>query len=270
MAITYSTREAVRRAPAAVAAAGPVAAATASPPPLVVAAKPGATTAASPDHKSQLIAPLPLFEGLPPDLLDVIADAAETQRVAKGSYVFHHGEKHKGFYIVVEGKVQLLLPKTADEEKVLSDMERGASFGEAAMFMNIPFPISARAAEDSMVIFIPRETLDPVLHARPEFALQLLTRMSRRLHKLVQDIAGYTQKRARSRVASYLLEHARRDEGSPIQLHDRKQAIASKLSVAPETLSRTLRHLQENGVIRVRGYRIEVCDIKELARLAGD
>jgi CRP-like cAMP-binding protein len=266
MAITYSAREAVRRAPAAASAPGPIASAA-----LAVATRPAAGGAPlTAEHKAQLIAPLPLFEGLPPDLLDMIASSGEMQRVPKGEYVFHHGEKHKGFYIVVEGKVQLLLPKTADDEKVLGDMERGNSFGEAAMFMNIPFPISARAAEDSMVIYIPRETLDPVLHARPEFALQLLTRMSRRLHKLVQDIAGYTQKRARSRVASYLLEHAKRDEGSPIQLHDRKQAIASKLSVAPETLSRTLRHLQENGVIRVRGYRIEVCDLKELARLAGD
>ena len=209
-----------------------------------------------------------MFAGLPRALLEVIAEGGQTLRIAKGCYVLKHGETQRGFYVVVYGKVQLLLPKVADDAKVLAVMERGMSFGEAAMFMNIPFPVSARATEDTMVIYIPRETLNPVLASRPEFALELLARMSRRLHKLVQDIAGYTQKKASNRIAAYLLEQVQKSDKPSIRLPDRKQAIASRLSVAPETLSRTLRQMQEDGIIRVKGYQINVIDIKGLGQLA--
>lgn len=219
-------------------------------------------------QRAELIAPLQLFSGLPRSLLELIAEGGQTLRVARGCYVFKHGETHKGFYVVIYGKVQLLLPKEADDAKVMAVLERGMSFGEAAMFMNIPFPISARAADDSMVIFIPRETLDPVLATRPDFALQLLARMSRRLHNLVQDIAGYTQKNANNRIAEYLLEQVRQSDKPSIRLPDRKRAIASQLSIAPETLSRTLRQMQEDGIIRVRGYQVEVIDMKSLGRIA--
>jgi CRP/FNR family transcriptional regulator, dissimilatory nitrate respiration regulator len=219
-------------------------------------------------QRAELIAPLQLFVGLPRSLVEAIARGGQTLRVARGCYVFKHGETHKGFYVVVYGKVELLLPKTADDTKVLAVMDRGMSFGEAAMFMNIPFPVSARATDDTMVIFIPRETLDPVLASQPEFALQLLIRMSRRLHKLVQDIAGYTQKKASNRIAAYLLDQMQLGDKSSIHLPDRKQAIASRLSVAPETLSRTLRQMQEDGIIRVKGYEINVIDRKGLGQLA--
>ena len=222
----------------------------------------------SAEQRAELIAPLQLFAGLPRPLLDAIAEGGQTLRIARGCYVFKHGEMHKGFYVVVYGKVELLLPGVTDDAKVMSVMERGMSFGEAAMFLNIPFPVSARATEDTMVIFIPRETLDPVLVTRPEFALQLLVRMSRRLHKLTQDIAGYTQKKASNRIAAYLMEQVQLGDKPSLRLPDRKQAIASRLSVAPETFSRTLRQLQESGMIRVKGYQIEVLDMKGLGRLA--
>ena len=215
------------------------------------------------------MAPLQLFSGLPRSLLELLADGGQTLRIARGCYVFKHGETHKGFYVVVYGKVQLLLPAETDDAKVLSVMERGMTFGEGAMFMNIPFPISARAAEDAMLIFIPQETLTPVLASRPAFALQLLARMSRRMHKLVQDIAAYTQKNARNRIAAYLLEQVQKNDKPSIQLPDRKQAIASRLSVAPETFSRTLRQMQEDDIIRVSGYQIEVIDMKSLRLIAG-
>jgi CRP-like cAMP-binding protein len=233
-----------------------------------VGAAPRAEIDPSTEQRAELIAPLPLFAELPRALLEVIAEGSQTLRIARGCYVFKHGETQGGFYVVVYGKVQLLLPNVADEAKVLAIMERGMSFGEAAMFMNIPFPISARATDDTMVIFIPRKTLNPVLASRPEFALQLLVQMSQRLHKLVQDIAGYTQKKANNRIAAYLLEQVQQNNKSSIRLLDRKQAIASRLSVAPETLSRTLRQLQEDGIISVKGYQIEVIDVKGLGQRA--
>lgn len=53
-----------------------------------------------------------------------------------------------------------------------------------------------------------------------------------------------------------------------VQLPERKRAIASRLSVAPETLSRTLRAFQDAGLIEVDGYRVQIVDATRLEAIA--
>lgn len=83
---------------------------------------------------------------------------------------------------------------------------------------------------------------------------------------LVRDMAaGYCQQAelavsrlaqdAESRCAQWLLRHAQRaDDGAvSVVLHQRKRLIAAQLGIAPETLSRVLRHLREHGLIAGTG-----------------
>ncbi|RYF26986.1 MAG: Crp/Fnr family transcriptional regulator [Comamonadaceae bacterium] len=83
---------------------------------------------------------------------------------------------------------------------------------------------------------------------------------------LVRDMAsGYCQQTelavsrlaqdAESRCAQWLLRHAQRsdDGGLCVTLHQRKRLIAAQLGIAPETLSRVLRHLREHGLIAGTG-----------------
>lgn len=83
---------------------------------------------------------------------------------------------------------------------------------------------------------------------------------------LVRDMAtGYCQQTelavsrlaqdAEARCAQWLLRHAQRNEegGLFVTLHQRKRLIAAQLGIAPETLSRVLRHLREHGLIAGTG-----------------
>lgn len=220
------------------------------------------------EQRTALLAALPFFEGMPEEAVTRLAESCRVVRVRRGDYTFRRGDPCTGFYVVVYGKIQLLLPDEDNGSKVMAVMERGMSFGAAAMFMKIPFPVSSRAVEDTMLIFLPREAIQPLLEEQPDFSQRLLRYMSGRLHQFVQDIAAYTQKGADSRVAGYLLELCEDSPGLNFRLPDSKRVIASRLSLAPETLSRTLRHLKESGLIRVSGYSVEVLDLSGLKRVA--
>jgi len=78
-------------------------------------------------------------------------------------------------------------------------------------------------------------------------------------------------KDAEARCAEWLLRHAQTSEqGSvAVMLQQRKRMIAAQLGIAPETLSRVLRHLRERSLISGSGRVVNLVDPSGLRSLAG-
>jgi CRP-like cAMP-binding protein len=189
----------------------------------------------------------------------------------------------------VAGRVQLLLPADGGGQKLMSGHGPGASFGEPEMFGDTPYAVDCRAIEDTVLLFVPSVAVLPALARCGELAQRFLRALGSRMHALVLDLAQVTQKSAESRIASLLLRLAddrpAAEPGLPgaaapaaptmpgpptVRLPDRKRAIASRLSVAPETFSRALRAFQDDGLIRVDGYRVQILDPQGLSAAARD
>jgi len=99
---------------------------------------------------------------------------------------------------------------------------------------------------------------------------------------LLRDMAtGYCQQTelavsrlaqdAEARCAQWLLRHAHNaeDGGLRVTLHQRKRLIAAQLGIAPETLSRVLRHLREHGLISGTGNVLNLPQPRALQIVAG-
>lgn len=78
-------------------------------------------------------------------------------------------------------------------------------------------------------------------------------------------------KDAEARCAEWLLSHAQTGEQGvmAVQLQQRKRSIAAQLGIAPETLSRVLRHLRERSLISGSGRLLNLVDPSGLRSLAG-
>ncbi|WP_020227015.1 Crp/Fnr family transcriptional regulator [Acidovorax sp. MR-S7] len=100
--------------------------------------------------------------------------------------------------------------------------------------------------------------------------------------RLLRDMAtGYCQQTelavsrlaqdAEARCAQWLLRHAHscEDGGLRVTLHQRKRLIAAQLGIAPETLSRVLRHLREHGLIAGTGNVLSLPQPRALQMVAG-
>lgn len=97
---------------------------------------------------------------------------------------------------------------------------------------------------------------------------------------LVQSMAvGYCQQAALAvsrvaqdavaRCAQWLLQNAETDEGGlMVQLAQSKRQIAAHLGIAPETLSRVLRQLREQGLLDGLGKSLRLLQPESLRRLA--
>ena len=78
-------------------------------------------------------------------------------------------------------------------------------------------------------------------------------------------------KDAEARCAEWLLRHAQTSaQGAvAVMLQQRKRLIAAQLGIAPETLSRVLRHLRERSLISGSGRVVNLVDPGGLRSLAG-
>jgi CRP/FNR family transcriptional regulator, dissimilatory nitrate respiration regulator len=146
----------------------------------------------------------------------------------------------------------------------------GSTFAEALMFLRRPhYPVSATAIGAVDLVSLDAVDFHAMLAGSVGTCLFLLGDMSRRLRGLIGEIDDLSLHSATCRVAAYLARRAQR-EGSAFNLGVPKQVIASRLSVQPETLSRTLRSLGDAGVIRVEGGRLEVLDRQALEVASGE
>jgi ABC-type lipoprotein export system ATPase subunit len=65
-----------------------------------------------------------------------------------GATVTRHGERGQEFFIVLEGKVQVLLPQPGGRELLVGELGPGQYFGEAALLGHTPYPTTVRAAPE--------------------------------------------------------------------------------------------------------------------------
>ena len=93
-----------------------------------------------------------------------------------------------------------------------------------------------------------------------------------RAHRQQTELAvSRLAKDAEARCAEWLLQRAepQAQGGITVQLQERKRSIAAQLGIAPETLSRVLRHLRERSLISGSGRSLNLLDLTGLRCLAG-
>jgi CRP-like cAMP-binding protein len=192
--------------------------------------------------------------------LDRIAANTMPLHVDKGQSICHTGDPCTGFHVVVYGQVKLGFTSPQGVEKVIEIVRPGQSFGEALMFLDKPYIVFAQALADSMLLHVARSAVLEEVRRDPDFALRMLSGLSRRLHGLVRD---------HERVIGYLLAELPDDaEGSSAEVHltPGKSVIASRLNMTPEHFSRILHELGNAGLIEISGRTVRIPDLERLRR----
>jgi CRP/FNR family transcriptional regulator, dissimilatory nitrate respiration regulator len=212
---------------------------------------------------------LPLFNEIAPAELDQIAAAVSELHVARGDIIFRRGDPCVGFHIVIYGQVKLAFNSPDGNEKVVEIIGPGYSFGEALMFMEKPYIVTAQALADSLLLHVPKNAVFDELERDTKFARKMLAGLSRRLHGLICDVEAYSLSSGTQRVIGYLLKSETPADGDQITLQVSKTVLASRLNLTPEHFSRILHDLANKQMIAVDGRNITILDIDKLRAYEG-
>jgi CRP-like cAMP-binding protein len=219
---------------------------------------------------AEILSQLPLCRAMNREDLILLAAGTAGFLARKNTLLFQKGDAPKGVHIVVQGQVKLFIPTAQGGEKTVHLEPPGASFGEAVVFLDKPYPVSAIATRDSILLLIDREVLINALDSSPALSRRLLASLAVRLHELLADMETCTLRSSAQRLICFLTQQA--PEGAnryEINLQTSKQTVASQLNLAPETLSRVLGNLAGLGLIAVQGRHITVLDHAGLQGYAG-
>lgn len=218
-----------------------------------------------------LLRGLALFRNVDDEALQALAAGARRVPLRSGQLLFPRGAPCTGFHVVVQGLVKLSLQSAEGAEKVIDLVGPGRSFGEAVMFLDKPYYVSAEACTDSLLLHVDKDVVLGLVERDPHFARRMLAGLSARLHELVRDVESYSLRSGTQRVIAYLLGEAAPRPGATgavAVLPAKKGVIASRLSLTQEHFSRILHDLAHRGLILVSGREIAIPDPESLRRSA--
>lgn len=200
-----------------------------------------------------------LFSGLGADEIALLLEICREISYKKGSTIFFENDLGDGFYLIAEGTIKVYKMNASGKEQTLHILERGETFGEAAVFQGKSFPANADALSAAKVLYFPKKDFVHLIQQKPLISMHMLALLAMRLRKFTKQIETLSLKEVPQRLADYLLILVE-ENGKNIRLPISKGQLASLLGTAPETLSRIFNQFSSEGLIDIQGKEIVVLD----------
>jgi CRP-like cAMP-binding protein len=209
--------------------------------------------------------------------------AYPTQSVVPGTTLLRRSVPAGVALFIESGRVALGIaavaaPPIGSEPLAAPTMEHqlglveGPAWLEAnAAVLDLPSAVDAVAETTVLLRRIPLAEFRAALSGGSRAALAVLNDVARAHRQQTELAVSRLAKDAEARCAEWLLRHAESsDKGvCSVKLQLRKRLIAAQLGIAPETLSRVLRHLRERSLISGSGRIVNLVDPSGLRTLAG-
>ena len=219
------------------------------------------------------LAQLCLPAGIDGDDLGRLEALVQKRRpMQRGDRLFRPGDALGSVFVASEGAFKTVVLSETGEEHVLGFPVPGELFGLDAVGSGT-HRCEAVALEQAWVCELPFDTLAGVAMQLPSLQRQLLKVMGQSADRDRDLVDVLSRRQASERVALFLsglAERYRRMGRSGVDVHlpMSREEIGRHLGLALETVSRGFSRLHEDGVIEVRGRRVQVLDPKRLQAAA--
>lgn len=217
-----------------------------------------------------------------PDALTDFARAYPLETRTRGSVLLRRGIPMEAVLWLEQGSVLLGLAADKPGEGVHAGSQamlehqlglaRGPVWLQAyAAVLDVPPAMDAVAQTELQLRSITLAEFQAFVAGEPAAARELLRGIAQAHAQQTALAVSRLAKDAQARCAEWLLRHAEFSDkaGACVQLQQRKRAIAAQLGIAPETLSRVLRHLREDQLISGSGSVVRLVNPGGLRQLAG-
>lgn len=193
-----------------------------------------------------------------------------------GAHLLCRGASASQVLYLERGRVVLGVLGQAGAQGVLLEHQLGAQtapgwLDATAAVLNLPAAMDAVAETEVQLRAVPLATFQAALIEARNPVASVLADVAQAHRQQTELAVSRLSKDAEARCAEWLLNHAERSEGGAcrVLLQQRKRLIAAQLGIAPETLSRVLRHLRERSLIAGSGRVVQLMDTQGLRALAG-
>ncbi|MFZ5825041.1 MAG: Crp/Fnr family transcriptional regulator [Bacillota bacterium] len=216
-------------------------------------------------------ATVPIFRALPAEGLEELGRAMRHRAFARGERVVGTGEPVTHMIVVARGRLKLVHTTSSGREQVVRTLGPGEFLGEMALFAPATHEGDLIALEETEACLIARDAVQAILKKHPVVAVAAVEALARRLAEAEKLIADLGLRDVGQRLAAELLRLAGESEGAVrVRIPVPWAEMARRLGTTPESLSRRLRALVEQGMISQESGRTVVIQDLERLRLVAD
>ena len=142
-----------------------------------------------------LLRSLPMFANMPASKLKLLAFASDRVTFGTGEILFRQGDDGDAAYIVIDGKVDVLVSSNGTDT-VVAELGKNAFVGDMGVISDMPRTATIRAQTDLVTLRIRKEHMMEMVRESRELALAVLREVVARLAKTTKDLSD-----ARAEVA---------------------------------------------------------------------
>jgi CRP-like cAMP-binding protein len=222
-------------------------------------------------HFKKTLQRLAQFSALPDETQQALAAAAAFRRFKGGQVIYLEGEPAESIYILETGWVKATRMSRDGREQAMMFLRPVDVFGDIAVLTGVPYPGTVTALEDVNVWVIPAQSVFNLIQRQPAFALAVIHHLGQRVLRYITLVEDLSLRSVESRLARTLLHHAELSDGQLI-VPRREWATFDQMSVrlgtVRDVLSRALKTLESENLLRVEKQRIILLDPAGLAERA--
>lgn len=206
-----------------------------------------------------------LFAAADQDELTSLVAASFPRRLAKGQVLFVEGERSDHVYVVVSGRLKVLVASPHGGELLLAVLSTGDSVGELSILDGRPRSATAEALEEAQLLAIPAGAVRAVLATSAVLTLAWAQDLALTVRRLTGSAADLVFLDLPRRLAKLLVTAG----GTEVDLGMSQSEVAARLGVTRQSLNRALSGFTRRGWIHLEGSTVRLSDRAALVRLAG-
>lgn len=208
----------------------------------------------------------PYFSRLNDAALEKLALQAAQRTFAASEMLFLEGDPSAGLWLLENGRVKAYKLSPDGQEYVMNIFSPGSSFNDLAALDGDKNPVSTMAVTDVIAWVIPSAVFVEALQSDHEMCRAVLQGLVGRVRHLVGRVEDLALRPVTARLARFLLQQVENPMLADPAIT--RALIAQHLATTPESISRSLRVLEEAGAIRFDRHRIMVIDQDALRQQA--
>ena len=139
---------------------------------------------------TDLLRTMDIFEALPSEELETIAQLLRERRLAESEVLCRQGDPGDALFIVTGGRIRLSTTDPSGNEKILTYFTDGQFFGEMSLLSGAPRSATATAETDSQLLVLDKPAFERLLAGHAGIMREMLKVVSQRtLHTNQQLLA---------------------------------------------------------------------------------
>ncbi|MBR0672924.1 Crp/Fnr family transcriptional regulator [Neoroseomonas soli] len=194
-----------------------------------------------------------------------LIETARPVALSRGAQVFAQDTPAESLLVLLQGSVGLSTTEDGGVPTMVEILAPGDAFSIPAVMLQLPNPVAAVALAPSRLIALPAEEVRAAAAADPGLMHAAMEQLARHWRLMLDQVVDLKTRDATQRAARFLVRRLVAQRGA-VELPEPRAAIAARLGMTPESLSRALHGLEAAGLLRLHGRRVDVPDRAALLR----